>query len=259
MRQRGEDFVYGSTLLDLTYDYNRNNSNGSLSGKTGHLTKILNNLDHNKDREYQFDAIGRLTVAKGKATNQWTQTYGYDRFGNRTSVAATGTAADNSTMPTDGIPTLAFNTASNRITTAGFLYDSAGNQTRALAEDAMTWVKYEYDAANRLQNVKKDDANLTLLQAFVYGSTNAKLIDYDPLGTGRNTFYASVGGTVLTEYTEYAQNVPSWTKSYTYLGDSLLATITPNGTDEYTEYNQPDRLGTRLITNQSQKGQFLSE
>ena len=32
---------------------------------------------------------------------------------------------------------------------------------------------------------------------------------------------------------------------------SLLSTITPNGAGgEATEYNHPDRLGTRLVTNQ---------
>ena len=98
--------------------------------------------------------------------------------------------------------------------------------------------------------MKKDDANQTLLQAFQYGSTNARLIDYDP-AAGVNKFYASVGGTVMAEYTEYAQYVFTWTKSYTYLGDSLLSTVTPNGAGgEATEYNHPDRLGTRLVTNQ---------
>lgn len=34
-------------------------------------------------------------------------------------------------------------------------------------------------------------------------------------------------------------------------GSSQLATITPNGQGgEYTEFNHPDRLGTRLVTNQ---------
>jgi hypothetical protein len=165
-------------------------------------------------------------------------------------VTATGVAADNSPIPMDGIPNLSYDNTSNRITTAGFEYDVAGNQTRALAEDGVTWVRYEYDAANRLSVVKRDDANQTLLQAFQYGSTNARLIDYDP-AAGVNKFYASVGGTVMAEYTEYAQYVFTWIKSYTYLGDSLFLTITPNGAGgEMTEYNHPDRLGTRLITNQ---------
>ncbi|NMS24612.1 hypothetical protein HKB34_28905, partial [Vibrio parahaemolyticus] len=32
-----------------------------------------------------------------------------------------------------------------------------------MAEDGVTWVRYEYDAANRLSVVKRDDANQTLL------------------------------------------------------------------------------------------------
>jgi hypothetical protein len=39
-----------ANLLDLSYGYSRGNSNGNLSGKTGQLTSISNNLDHNKDR-----------------------------------------------------------------------------------------------------------------------------------------------------------------------------------------------------------------
>jgi len=139
-------------------------------------------------------------------------------------VTAAGVAADNSPIPTDGIPNLSYDSSSNRITTAGFEYDVAGNQTRAVAEDGVTWVRYEYDAANRLSAVKRDDANQTLLQAFQYGSTNARLIDYDP-AAGVNKFYASVGGTVMAEYTEYAQYVFTWIKSYTYLGERLLSTI----------------------------------
>lgn len=243
-----------TTLLDLSYEYNRNGSAGSLNGKTGHLTKIINNLDNNKNREYEFDAVGRLTKAKGGVLSSnfsWQQQYSYDRFGNRTNVTATGAAADGSAIPRDGIPNLVYNTANNRITTAGFEYDSAGNQKRALAEDGVTWVKYEYDAANRIQVVKKDDANQTTLQAFQYGSTNARLMDLD-YGYGYLKIFASVGGTTLAEYTEFTGAVPTWTKSHIYLGSSQLSTITPNGSGgEYTEYNHPDRLGTRVITNQA--------
>jgi RHS repeat-associated protein len=64
--------------------------------------------------------------------------------------------------------------------------------------------------------------------------------------------FASVGGSTLNEYTEFAGAVPSWTKSYTYLGSSQLSTITPNGSGgEITEYNHPDRLGVRTVTNQT--------
>jgi RHS repeat-associated protein len=237
------------TLLDLSYDYNRNNAVGSLTGKTGYLTKIINNLDNNKNREYEFDALGRLTKAKGGATgNLWQQNYSYDRYGNRTNVTASGVAADNSPIPSDGISNLTYNSANNHITTAGFEYDSAGNQTRAKAEDG-TWIKMEYDAANRLLVVKKD-LDGTGLQAFQYGSTNARLMDMD-YGFGYLKIFCSNGGTTFSEYTEYQGAVPTWTKSYTYLGGSQLSTATPNGAGgESVEYNHPDQLGTRSTTNQ---------
>ncbi len=238
----------GLNLLDLSYDYNRNNSVGNLNGKTGHLTKIIDNLNPNKNREYKFDALGRLTEAKGGTNSRWTQTYSYDRFGNRTNVTATGTAADNSPIPVDGTPNLSYDSTNNHITTSGYLYDAAGNQTKALNKDG-TWLKFEYDAANRLQIVKRDSDG-AYLQAFQYGSTNARLMDMD-YRYGYLKIFAVIGGQTLAEYTEFVGAVPTWTKSYNYFGDSVLSTISNVRGAESTEFNHPDRLGTRVITNQT--------
>ncbi|MGH9970027.1 MAG: RHS repeat domain-containing protein [Pyrinomonadaceae bacterium] len=70
---------------------------------------------------------------------------------------ATGSTA----IPLDGHANLSYDAATNRITTAGFAYDAAGNQTRALAA-AGGWQRFQYDAANRLVKVKVDD-NTTVL------------------------------------------------------------------------------------------------
>ena len=67
-------------------------------------------------------------------------------YGNRTNVAATGTAADSSPIPLDGIPNLSYDNATNRITMTG----------------------YEYDAANQLQVVKEDGTTPTTIQGFSY-------------------------------------------------------------------------------------------
>lgn len=243
-----------NNLLNLGYEYNRGDSIGTLNGKTGHLTKIIDHNNTNRNREYDYDVLGRLFNAWGGLNKGLSvQYYRYDRYGNRTNVVASGVAADGSAMPRDGIPNLTYDAASNRInTTVGahsFEYDAAGNQTKALAEDGLTWVKYEYDAANRLTTVRRDSDG-AYLQSFHYGSTNARLFDYDNT-INRLKIVAAVGGTTMAEYTEFAHTVPTWTKSYTYLGDTQLTSITPNGTGgESVEFNHPDRLGTRTTTNQ---------
>ncbi len=80
----------GNTLLNLSYDYV-----GANGKRVGQLRKILNNLNHAKDRGYTYDALGRLSQATGGPAGAplWTQTYMYDRFGNRTSVSASGNSA----------------------------------------------------------------------------------------------------------------------------------------------------------------------
>jgi RHS repeat-associated protein len=79
-------------LLDLSYDYA-----GPGGKRTGQLVKLLNNKNHNKDRSYNYDALGRLAHAHGgpSGTPLWTQTYAYDNFGNRTTVTANGNSAKN--------------------------------------------------------------------------------------------------------------------------------------------------------------------
>jgi RHS repeat-associated protein len=73
----------GSTLLNLSYDYA-----GANGKRTGQLTKIYNNLDHAKDRSFQYDALGRLVTATGGQSQNvtWAQRYEYDRYGNRSNV-----------------------------------------------------------------------------------------------------------------------------------------------------------------------------
>lgn len=68
----------GATLLNLGYDYA-----GANTKRTGQLVKISNILDHNKDRGYEYDALGRLRRATGGQNVNWAQRYEYDRFGNR--------------------------------------------------------------------------------------------------------------------------------------------------------------------------------
>ncbi len=149
-------------------------------------------------------------------------------------------------VPRDGAQGIAYNQATNRIANEGWQYDAAGNQTRTWSNGV--WQKYQYDAANRL--VKVNDNSDVTVASYTYGDSNERLIASENGGT---TYYVGEGGSTIAEYVDNAGTL-TWSKSYIYLGNRLLSTLTPNGGSEAVEYHHPDRLGTRIITNPSTGG-----
>lgn len=152
-------------------------------------------------------------------------------------------------IPRDGLATMSYDNATNRITSSGFSYDAAGNQTRVVHAEGSAQ-RFQYDAANRLVNVKADD-NVTVICSYTYGASNQRLIAEQ---AGFRTYYSSAGGTVVAEYSEaVSSTTPQWSKSYVYLGARLLSTLEPRGGSwDAVHYYHPDRLGTRLITTASE-------
>jgi RHS repeat-associated protein len=234
-------------LLDLAYGYLRP---GTGNGRTGQLTQLTNRLDEQKNRTYTYDALGRLARATGGAANPplWSQEYTYDRYGNRTGVTASGSAANGALIPRDGLAQVSYDPATNRITSADFVYDAAGNLMRGLRHDGL-WQRSQYDAAGRLVKVK-DDAGVTL-EVHTYGADRRRLITQYGETSNLRSYYAWSGAKLLVEYEATASYpYPVWTKSYVYLGERLLATLAwPYGVDEVVQYHHADRLGTRLLTN----------
>src|SRR5260370_16813262 len=70
--------------MDLLYDYNSCNSNGS---NNGNVCRLTNNKDGSRTQSFQYDVLNRLTSAN--AAN-WNQGYGYDPWGNLLHKTATG-------------------------------------------------------------------------------------------------------------------------------------------------------------------------
>lgn len=150
-------------FLDLKYNYTLTNDWQNNGAKNGQLTSITDNQNQMRNRAYEYDKLGRLKKVKGGTgafyTPDWLQDYGYDRYGNRTAVTKTGNAPQ---IPLDGLASLSYTngqgqTLTNRITSANFAYDPAGNQTRAVVDTGGAQQQYRYDAAGRLAQVLNAD------------------------------------------------------------------------------------------------------
>jgi uncharacterized protein RhaS with RHS repeats len=161
-------------------------------------------------------------------------------------VSSNGGYSGGAPVVQDGYTALSYDAATNRITTPGFVYDAAGNQTQA-----NTGQTFFYDAAGRLAKVVNQSGAAVV--SYTYGASNKRLIahqgeTYEP----NKTLYVWEGDSVVAEYNESSAipSTPHWAKNYLYLGGRLLATQEPNGSGgELVQYHHPDRRGTRLITN----------
>ncbi|HXI43118.1 MAG TPA: RHS repeat-associated core domain-containing protein, partial [Bryobacteraceae bacterium] len=130
----GETRTYNSRLqltrqttsgLDLEYVY-------SATANNGQITQMINHVA-NETVNYTYDTLARLSTA---TSAQWSLTYAYDGFGNRTTQTGTGTAPS---------ATFNYNGNNNQITTAGFSYDLKGNMTQIPVTGGLS-----YDVENRL-------------------------------------------------------------------------------------------------------------
>lgn len=269
-------------LMGFNYGYQRSYCQGNPCAPgsenkayTGQVTRIFSTTGAGYD--YKYDVLGRLQsaehdlgrTAEYKVTDKkspdygWsfmvedveTQNYKYDRYGNRTSVSSSSTIPYYS-PPTDGLASLAYDSSTNRITTPGFNYDAAGNQTGNATGQTLI-----YDAAGRLAKVK--DASGTTIVTYSYGSTNQRLISQQgDESSVQKTYYVWNGDAVISEYgvSGASSSAPEWMKNYIYFGSRLLATQARDANaGEIVQYHHPDRLGTRLVTNAADGSYFVQE
>ncbi len=203
----------GATM-SLSYTY------GTSSTNNGNITSIAYSGGGTSfTQDFTYDNLNRLATAQEQSGSSWTQTNGYDRYGNRTITAGVGSG----TAPT-------FSSTTNRITTSGYSYDAAGNLTVDPSH------AYTYDAENKI-------LKLDTVLAYAYDGEGKRVRKY----VGENTrFVYGIGGELLAEYNGSTNAI---TKEYLYGASGLTAVIDPtNG----TEYLTPDHLGSpRVVTNSS--------
>jgi RHS repeat-associated protein len=167
-----------SSLLQLDYGYGTIANNGNVLSQTitvaGSPNVVMSQI-------YGYDSLNRLQTASENIGSSWSQTYGYDRYGNRWVSASVGYTLSSLTPQSSS----AFNTANNKLIASQ--YDNAGNQT----VDAQTR-QFTYDAENRQLTF-----NTTAGQYFYDGDGHrVKKID----STGTTVFVYNAGGQLIAEY-----------------------------------------------------------
>jgi RHS repeat-associated protein len=216
------DSSSSSSLLDLNYNYGTTYNNGNLLSVTYSGAGLSNN------QTFTYDSLNRLAAAKEEVSTstQWTQTNGYDRYGNRWIDLGGGSQ------------NLHFDTSTNRITSGAFSYDAAGNLTHDENHS------YVFDAENKISKV--DDG-----PAYLYDGEGQRVIKLtaDPF-----LMIYDQQGKMVAEYQKESPDVVASTladarsviKEYVYGASGLLATIRP---EESAEYATADHLGTpRVVT-----------
>ncbi|HZU29009.1 MAG TPA: RHS repeat-associated core domain-containing protein [Bryobacteraceae bacterium] len=185
---------------------------GSSTGSNnGNLTKevIVNNESLNATQTFGYDAYNRVQTAQEDST--WSQTYGYDQFGNR-SVSSNGGA--NPYPLSTFTPTLSSNyNPKNQLIIQGSAYDLDGNQ-QAIGGFGFTW-----DGENRLLTSTLSSATTQ----YTYDGEGRRVMK----ATGANTtnyVYDAAGQLVLEETRE---NVPATGTQYLtddHLGSTRVVT-----------------------------------
>jgi RHS repeat-associated protein len=203
-----------TSIVDLVYNYGTTNNNGNVQS----VTYAGGGLGYTQT--FGYDQLNRLTTSQENSGANWSQTNGYDRYGNRWVDLGGGNQS------------LYFNVANNRI--SGWSYDAGGN----LLNDGAH--AYTYDAENKISKV---DA----VSAYVYdgeGQRVRKLV-------GENLrFIYDMGGKQIAEFDGAAGTLK---KEYIYGESGLVATIEPTAINSNsTRYTTSDHLGSpRVITNSS--------
>jgi RHS repeat-associated protein len=216
----------GSDLWRLQNGYLATQNNGSIVSQT----LSIQGGGFSFNTYYEYDGVNRLLLTSENppnpanldcqnASDHWCQEFEYDARGNRKIV--------------DGefsLPTVTTFSSSNRISNAGFSYDSRGNLTAIPLVTSSD--RYAYDGENRLIGHCTQDASSCPVSA------GAGRTQYSYDGEGRRTTKRDQTGTVFYAYDAHGR-----------LAAEYGGTVAGFG----TRYLTQDHLGsTRVVTDAEQ-------
>ena len=189
----------GATLLSLTNEYEPSANNGNLKSQT--IAPV------NMKQSYLYDARNRLGSASEQPTGggavTWSQSFGFDDFGNNWVSAQEGALPGGGPRPNQAawyqMAGTSGTVVNNRI--AGEQYDGAGNQTSLGALTA------EYDGAGRMKLIRSGSRTVASFAYDAFGQRVWAVRDglstvmvYDALGRLSAEYEAGVAGPLQPQY-----------------------------------------------------------
>ena len=182
-------------LWKLNYEYGELNTNGTVDAvkNTGNLAKQTISFDGASQpfvQTYKYDAFYRLIEAEEKtdSSQNWKQTYGYDKYGNRTAfsqvIGSTNLPINSETLPSIDVNTNRFNTSQ------GYSYDKTGN----VIGDAENRT-FVFNGDNKQVEVK--DASNNVIGTYYYDGDGKRI---KKVTTNETTVFVYSGGKLAAEY-----------------------------------------------------------
>jgi RHS repeat-associated protein len=192
-----------SGLLDLSLEYGSLNNGALVEQRID-----FNGLDSEITQNYEYDSLNRL-ISVGEATGRgisWTESYQYDRYGNRMiDTRGTTTLADFNKVTNPLVES-----ATNRLATMqdsdsapDFVYDAAGNLTRD-AEGK----RYQFDAENRVTAYfRSSNHSGEPDTVYQYDGSGRRVRKVTP--SGETVFVYNAYGKLVAEYADSTPGSPS--------------------------------------------------
>jgi RHS repeat-associated protein len=213
-------------LLKLDFDYGTTDNNGNIKSQQITVPTIGATAGFTAIQTYTYDSLNRIKDAKELigATQQWKQTFLYDRYGNRRFDTANNNTTTLQANCQIAVCNPTIDPATNKL--IGYQFDSSGN-TKVDAENR----QFIYDAENKQVEVR-DSANNIVGKYF-----------YD--GDGKRVKKISATETTIFVYNASGQLVAEY------------STQTAQAQDAKVSYLTNDHLGSPRITTDA-NGQVIS-
>jgi len=207
-----------TSLLKIEYGYGTSTTN---NGNVTTQKITVPGVTYAFEQAYTYDNLNRIATATESynGSQTWTQTFGYDRYGNRNITAGTGATS------------LTFSSSTNRITTSGYTFDAVGNTTADPSGKT-----FAYDAENKQTSV----SNGTTLGNYSYDGDGKRVKKFNTSTGDDRIFLYDVGGRLVEE----RDLSNTFQINYVYSRSRLLSTET---TGNAPQYLTADMLGTPRI------------